>query len=577
MKMANNFLTFLNNIKDEFGDKIALSTFKNNNYQFLSYNQLVDDSKRFAKFLIKKKNKKDFKVAILAENNIAWSRYAFGALLAEATIIPIDVALAPHEIFKILNHAEPDLVIYSENQKESLLSINKLGFNNALHLKMVEDFKIYPEFNDIKLTEASPNRHAFIVYTSGSSGNSKGVLHSEEAILFELKSIRSILYAKNIVSLSMLPINHMFEFTAGLCSNLSCGAEICIASSLDIDSLKRDLAQRKVTQMVTVPLLISKLKAGIIRNLNNKGIKARILFQTISSIAKFIPNSFVRRKLFSFIHKNLAPNLNRFIVGGAKTPKEDLVFFDLLGLSAYEGYGLTETAPVITTNRPDAYKIGSVGKAIPGIKMRINQEVGPDYGEIQIQGQNVMLGYFKNDELTKKSFSKDGWFKTGDIGEIDKNGFLKINGRIKSLIVLEGGKKIHPEEIEELFNIRPEIKDVSVSAIAKTINNRETLEIIYLLSPSDDLLTQFPNNWEEVENIMNDVANEVMKEIAPYKKANKIIISKEELPKTSTKKIKQCHIKSIIEELTKQTEAKTTHRIIHTKSNKPFSILNMTH
>lgn len=551
MKHENveTFLSFLNHLRNHYGEKIALSTFTRQDYQLISYNQLVDDSKHFAKFLIKRKKGPVFKVAILAENNIVWSRYAFGALLAQAILIPMDIALSAQEVSSLLTHANPDLVIYSPEQEELMIESLKCGVFEIKILRMLEDFTSYPLLDYIQIEDSDPRRNALIVYTSGSSGNPKGVMLSEEAIIFNAVSMNNKLQNKNIVTLSMLPINHMLEFTAGLCGNLLSGGEICIARSLDMESLKRDFVQRRITQMITVPLLLTKIREGIQKKVRSKGLGSMFIFHFLSNLSRLNFSDQKRRKLFGFIHKNLAPHLNRLIVGGAKTSVNDLIFFDRLGIPVYEGYGLTETAPVIAVNAPGDHRYASVGHALPGVKIRINHETGADHGEIQVRGKNVMMGYYQNEQLTKESFTDDAWFKTGDLGAIDKDGFLEVNGRIKSLIVLEGGKKIHPEEIEELLNSRTEIKEASVNAIPMKVNGKTQTQIAYIIVPSEDFITSHDNHWKTIEISLIAIVNDVVKLIAPYKRANKIFISQVDLPKTSTQKIKQSAVKALLAEL----------------------------
>jgi len=550
MKEFHSFLQYLDFIKDNFSNDIALSTATNTGYDTITYSTLVNDSKKLAKYFISRGISKGSKVALISENNLEWSRYAFATILAQAVLVPIDVALSANEISNLITHVEPDLIIHSlDSEKVALDSLDIYHLEVPL-LKMTNDFSIYPIFKNIRLEDSDLNRMALIVYTSGTSGRPKGVMTSERAILFEVEAIKNRFKVPNrIKTLSMLPINHLLEFTIGLCANLSVGAEICILKKIEIEKLKHDLKHREITQMITVPLLTTKIKEGILKNIKDKGKAVQVVFYLLLKFSHLIRTNKSRRKFFSFIHKNLGQSLEYIIVGSAKAPVKDISFFKLLGIEIYEGYGLTETAPVISTNAPGNISYGSTGKVLEGVEVRISTSDDLDRGEIQVRGDNIMMGYYKNPALTKKTFTPDRWFKTGDIGHLDNKGYLTITGRIKNLIVLDGGKKVHPEEINEHFTLVQEIKEICVCGISVTINNKVQTQVAYVLVPSDDFIELHNKDWNRIEDDLIKVLEDVKKKITYYKRPHKTFISKDELPKTTTRKIKQSKVKSQLEKI----------------------------
>ena len=251
----------------------------------------------------------------------------------------------------------------------------------------------------------------------------------------------------------------------------------------------------------------------------------------------------IRRLMFKTIIDGLGGRLECFICGGA--PLEDGVaeFFERIGIPIFQGYGLTETSPTISTNRYGHSKIGTVGQALPSVIVKI-----ADNGEILATGPNVMQGYYNKPEMTAEVIDEDGWFHTGDIGEIDKDGFIKITGRIKNMIVLGGGKKIFPEEVEAVLETSELIKEVCVmSLMIKSGNKAGTEEVGAIITPSDELLQKSDNEIQnELEKEVKRLADE---NLAPYKAPTVVVLHREELPKTSTRKVKRKDLKEWYESL----------------------------
>ena len=284
------------------------------------------------------------------------------------------------------------------------------------------------------------------------------------------------------------------------------------------------------------------LKNSIDKQINKQSPTAQKAFKIMYKISKIMPRQ-IRRIMFKSVIDGLGGKLECFICGGA--PLEDNVaeFFERIGIPVFQGYGLTETSPTISTNRYGHSKIGTVGQPLPSVMVKI-----ADNGEILATGPNVMQGYYNKPEMTAEVIDEDGWFHTGDIGEIDKQGYIKITGRIKNMIVLGGGKKIFPEEVEAVLETSSIIKEVCVMSLTiKSGNKAGTEEVGAIIVPSDELLKQ---SDEEIQKILEDEVKKLSEaNLAPYKAPTVVVIHRDELPKTSTRKVKRKDLKEWYESL----------------------------
>ena len=302
------------------------------------------------------------------------------------------------------------------------------------------------------------------------------------------------------------------------------------------------MKEKGITNMIVVPLVAKMLKNSIEKQIKKQTKNMQNLFGILYAAAKFMPRC-IRRIMFKSVIDGLGGKLECFICGGA--PLEDSVaeFFERIGIPVFQGYGLTETSPTISTNRYGHSKLGTVGQALPSVMVKI-----ADNGEILATGPNIMQGYYSKPEMTAEVIDADGWFHTGDIGEIDKQGFIKITGRIKNMIVLGGGKKIFPEEVEAVLEMSDLIKEVCVMALTvKSGNKAGTEEVGAIITPADDLLSKTD---EEIQKLLESEVKKLSEEnLAPYKTPTVVILHREELPKTSTRKVKRKELKDWYESI----------------------------
>ena len=274
------------------------------------------------------------------------------------------------------------------------------------------------------------------------------------------------------------------------------------------------------------------LKNSIDKNIRKQPKNVQRIFDLMYKVAKFMPRT-IRRKMFKSVIDGLGGRLECFICGGA--PLEDNVaeFFDRIGVPVFQGYGLTETSPTISTNRYGHSKIGTVGQPLPSVLVKL-----ADTGEILATGPNVMQGYYNKPEMTAEVIDEEGWFHTGDIGEIDKDGFIRITGRIKNMIVLGGGKKIFPEEVEAVLETSKLIKELCVMSVKiKSGNKAGTEEVGVVIVPADNIASK---SDEELQKLLEDEVKELSaNNLAPYKAPTVVVLHRDELPKTSTRKVKR--------------------------------------
>ena len=310
------------------------------------------------------------------------------------------------------------------------------------------------------------------------------------------------------------------------------GAKIVYIKTLNPKELALAMKEKQITHMIVVPLVAKMLKNSIDKQIKKQPAHVQKIFNFMYAVAKYMPR-FIRRIMFKSVIDGLGGKFECFVSGGAPLDSEIAEFFERIGVPAFEGYGLTETSPVISTNHYKAHKIGTVGKPLPSVTVKLSEQ-----GEILVSGPNVMQGYYNKPDMTAEVIDEEGWFHTGDIGEIDKDGFVKITGRIKNMIVLGGGKKIFPEEVEAVLEQSPLIKELCVLSLKiKSGNKAGTEEVGVIIVPSDEL------SQKSDDEIQKELEAEVKKlseaNLAPYKAPTVVVFRREDLPKTSTQKVKR--------------------------------------
>lgn len=554
-KLHSNFLDLMQEKGDIYGQVKALTLKTKDGYEELSYIEISRKAKKFANYLIETVGvQRGERIAIICESRPEFSIGMFGSIQTGAITVPLDVKLTVPEHTHILNDCNPRILLCSSHYLEHAIEV-KNNVPSIEYIFVLDDENEQTNENCplISTLEADIDKNlgrprtldetALIVYTSGTTGNPKGVMISFGNIYSQLRDFEYMFKLTNDNTLlSILPLNHLLELDCGFFGMLYMGAKVVYIKSLNPKELTSTMKEKGITNMIVVPLVAKMLKNSIDKQIKKQPESAQKAFKILYGLAKFVPRK-LRRLMFKSVIDGLGGKLECFICGGA--PLEDNVaeFFERIGVPVFQGYGLTETSPTISTNRYGHSKIGTVGQALPSVMVKI-----ADNGEILATGPNVMQGYYNKPEMTKEVIDEDGWFHTGDIGEIDKDGYIKITGRIKNMIVLGGGKKIFPEEVEAVLETSKLIKEVCVmSLIIKSGNKAGTEEVGAIICPADDL--QKKSN-EEIQKLLEEEVKKLSESnLAPYKVPTVVVLHRDELPKTSTRKVKRKDLKEWYESL----------------------------
>ena len=556
-KLHSNFLDLMQEKGDIYGQVKALTLKTKDGYEELSYIEISRKAKKFANYLIETVGvQRGERIAIICESRPEFSIGMFGSIQTGAITVPLDVKLTVPEHTHILNDCNPRILLCSSHYLEHAIEVKNnvpsIEYIFVLDDEGVNDNDIAP-IQRVSALEANIEKDlgrprtldetALIVYTSGTTGNPKGVMISFGNIYSQLRDFEYMFKLTNEHTLlSILPLNHLLELDCGFFGMLYMGAKVVYIKSLNPKELTSTMKEKGITNMIVVPLVAKMLKNSIDKQVKKQPEGAQKAFKVLYALAKFAPRK-VRRLMFKSVIDGLGGKLECFICGGA--PLEDSVaeFFERIGIPVFQGYGLTETSPTISTNRYGHSKIGTVGQALPSVMVKI-----ADNGEILATGPNVMQGYYNKPEMTKEVIDEDGWFHTGDIGEINKAGFIKITGRIKNMIVLGGGKKIFPEEVEAVLETSELIKEVCVMSLTiKSGNKAGTEEVGAIIVPSDDLQKK---SDEEIQKLLEDEVKKLSEaNLAPYKAPTVVVLHRDELPKTSTRKVKRKDLKEWYESL----------------------------
>lgn len=494
-------------------------------------------------------NKGD-RVAILSENRPEWACAYFGILSCGGIILPLDVKLSDTEVEFILNDSRAKCIFLSAKYAGTIDRIrNVLPYLENIILldktdrdDLIQMGKLRPHRGKERTRHIYPSDTAIVVYTSGTTGVAKGVEISCKNLLFQVSEFSRIMaITPKERLLSVLPLNHMLEITGGLIAPLYIGSCVTYCDTLKTNELLPIIREAGITAIICVPLVLKMLYSSIMKKVSRLPGYKRAAFDMLFKLSKYLlmRNIWAGRILFRSVHKEFGHRLRIFISGGAPLDSEVEIGLSALGFRILQGYGLTETGPVISVNTLEDRRFGSVGKPLPGVEVMILREKSSDSGgEILTRGPHVMKGYYRNPEKTSEVL-RNGWLHTGDLGYIDEDGFLFISGRKKNLIVLGGGKKVFPEEVESVIGASPYIKEICVMPRTAARGLREGHEEVFaVIVPNLEILEgRGIASREEISRIITSELARLGGKLAPYKRITAFDISYEELPKTVTKKI----------------------------------------
>ncbi len=532
--------------------RAAVSSLRAGKWSELRFEDVQRGAQHLSNYLIDNGIEHGDRIAIVSESNAEFGIVFFAVVRAGAILVPLDPKQTVEELTPLILDSGPKIIFASTK-------CQNLAAEVAKKCPLVSDVIITDSSseNPASKTIQSVSTHilqegrerdleetALIVYTSGSTGKPKGVMTTFNNLIFQAERLEELFDAgKKDVFLSILPMNHLLELTAGYLGVLYSGGQVCYISSLFPEDILKAMRSKKVTYMIVVPTFMRLMKNSIERMLAKSDRKQQLNIRLRFGLARLLPLH-ARRKLFPRVHALIGSQFRSFISGGAPLSKDIAYFFDTLGIKVCQGYGLTETSPIISTNSHKQFRLCSVGKPLPGIEVRLLGAKGiGDVGEIVTKGPHIMRGYYRREDLTNVAIDQAGWFYTGDLGSFDDDGFLFVTGRIKDLIVLPGGKKVYPEEVEQVLSASTLVKEICVLGVRQE-NNPEQEEVVAVVVPVA---------IDEEESVLTKSLEDLMTKIAVYKRPSRIVISPDNLPRTHSGKVKR---NLVIEWLKKQEAAR---------------------
>ena len=557
MNKLNNFSNLkqmINNSAEMFGDKPAYKLEE----KTITYKEFKNNVDYLGTALIQM-GLKGKRIAVIGQNSYNWEMAYLSIVCGTGIVVPLDKLLPENELESLIKRSEVEAIFYDEKYEEVLKRISQKDDNNLKILIAMRSQGRFPvvhfaqqgnvpdcaleqgkklvaqgntEFINAEINE---NEMSILLFTSGTTSKSKAVMLSHKNICSNLKSITQTLdIDENDIFLSILPLHHVFECTVGFLYPISLGAKIVFGRGLK--HIVEDLKENKISIFMCVPAIYENIYKNIRKKFEKEGHLQ--LLEQLEEKAKQCTMQ-ERKQIFGQIHESIGNNIKMLISGAAAIDPKVEEGFRTWGLNLFQGYGLTESSPVISIETKENNRLSSIGKPLPGIQAKILNANNDGIGELAVKGDNVMLGYLNDEKATQKAL-EDGWLHTGDLATIDEDGFIYICGRKKSVIVLKNGKNIFPEEMEKLVN---NIEGVKESLIfGKTTNknsgdvklnveivfDRNEVQNIYNITTPEEIFQKFHEKIKEVNSIMPS-----------YKAIKGIVFSEEPLIKTSTNKIKR--------------------------------------
>lgn len=552
-KMAD-FRQLVNRYKTLYADKTAFE-FKENPHAKehikISYKQFAKDIESLGTALLNL-DLRGKKVGIIAPNRYEWCVSYLAVTTSDMVVVPLDKSLPNNEIEDLVKRSKIDAIIFDKKYSEIFSKIQKEQSSDLKHFICMDentDFTSYSHLlnqgkslitngdTSYKNIEIDNKKMSIMLFTSGTTSISKAVALSQSNICEDIYALSQMTdIRKEDVFLSFLPLHHTFESTCTFLYGTSCGITVAFCDGLKY--VQKNLSEFHITGFVCVPLMLEIIYKKMKKAIDEQG-KTKLV-ATMSKVCNFLLKFKIdiRRKVFKQILNSLGGKLRVLIAGGAAMSKDAIQGFLDLGINLLQGYGLTETSPVLAGENDKYKRAGSVGFPLPGLDVKIADANRDGIGEILAHGPTVMIGYVDNQEATDEVL-KDGWFHTGDLGYFDKDGFLFITGRKKDVIVLKNGKNIFPEELEILINKLPYVSESIV--FGKPCDDGDYKICAKIVYNIDELKKSFPDASESDYKslIWNDIKDKVNHTMPAYKYIREIIITDIPLIKTTTQKVKR--------------------------------------
>ncbi len=524
-----------------YGDRLAFMQKTDGEYKTITYSRFRDmyealGTELWARGLAGKR------IIVTGDNCLDWATVYIATVSGLGVIVPADKELPAEELANIAEISEAAAIFYSPRLAAKVAalpdSIAKYSFADVPSLIESGSRRLQDGERDYLRAYIDPDAMTALIFTSGTTGTSKGVMLSHRNICFNLSEVAQMAYiGPEEIFLSILPMHHVYECTCGFLFPLSRGC--CVAFSEGLRYITRNMQEIRPTIVCCVPILLETIYHKIWMNIRRKGIEKKV--NTALKLTRHAGDK-LKRRVFAEIHDSLGGRIRWFICGGAAADPDVIRGLGEFGLLALQGYGLTECAPLAAINKDDFHRPDAAGLATPNGVLDIYDVQDDGTGEIRYKGDNVMLGYYRNPELTAEVI-RDGWFYTGDLGYIDNDGFLHITGRKKNVIVTPGGKNIFPEELETYLCRNNFISEAVV--VGYFNDGRGAWDIVAVLYPDDAAFTEaYGRGYSQgqVEAEFSRAVDEVNSIVQHYKKITMYIVRKNEFPKNSSRKIKRAGI-----------------------------------
>ena len=562
--------THYNTIKEAFEystEKIANNTFllektdHKGKWEETTYSEFKDEVIGFGTALVRKLGLKDTRIAIIGENTHYWYTAYMTMLCGVGIAVPIDKELPENEIENVLKRSKASAVIFSKKKEEVIKKVAQNLPDVKYFIEMNSDSALEDRFVGIEYLieegktlvkngddcymkiQINPDEFKVLLFTSGTTSNAKGVMLSNRNLAQNINAASAYVDLRPEDRLmSILPLHHTYESSIGFLYPFAIGASVSICQGLKY--IVPDLKDTNPTAILTVPLLVENLYKKINANIKKSkkdGVVNSMIHVTNALKAVGVD---IKRKVFAEIYDNLGGKIRIIVSAAAPIDAKIGKWLEDIGITFLQGYGLTETAPIAALTPDFQTKVGSAGKAVVDAEIKIDNPNENGEGEVLIRSKTLMLGYYEDEEATKDAiFEEDGqrWFCSGDIGYLDKDGFLFITGRCKNVIVTQNGKNIYPEEIELMLGNIPEIKECMVYGKKDEKEDKELIISARVIPNYEEIEAKYGKNLsdEEVYKIIWDKIKDINKQLTSYKAIKNLEIKKDEFIKTTTMKIKR--------------------------------------
>ena len=540
LRPHTTLVSLLEEAAERFEHQPALGRLEEEGFAKITYLQWLGQSKAVAARLAAAGVKPKDRVILQAKNHPDWPIAYFGVLMAGCVAVPVDANLEAGPFNNIAQQSRATAMIVEDPSTHPSAGGSIKTF--AIHdVGSLGDDLVTPT------VELAPNDVASIIYTSGTTGTPKGVMLSHAnftALLGSITSSFPLTYRDRL--LSVLPLHHTFEFTCGMLLPLSRGSRIYYLDEINGERLVKGLRTGRITAMVGVPALWQLLERRIRSEAKDKGPVAEALLNFGTKLNRNLGKATgwdLGKFLFGPVHQALGGNLKYLISGGAALPKETQELFVSLGLPLTEGYGLTEAAPVLTVSAPSPKaRLGNVGKALPGIELKILDADKDGVGEVLARGKNVMLGYADNEQATSEVLDKDGWLHTGDLGKLDSSGRLTIVGRSKDVVVTANGENVYPDDVERALG---KIEGITELALVGVPAPKGGERLACLAVVDDNAEGEGREKLQRAQRALQDA----FKRLPAHNQPSVMHLVHAALPRTATRKVKRAEVKAILETL----------------------------